>query len=238
MDRVIEERRMKFQHIIPRLFLPHSIVDVFVPQKYEPEDVACIYCTKYRVNFGCTVKTCPWARERYEAGVVDFTDLLREILRNVNDNRFNRRAVRLSKNKHYISMTPDHYVRFKEWRHILQAEQGIELDYRGIAALYLLAGTNILWIQLNDAITTVFGDADGFDHIPLRGIGLQDYVLYKTAKAIYTTKEHISTSELASRSVTGDDAFRKIVDAIMIASYGQWILELSKAEVINANHNK
>jgi hypothetical protein len=47
--------------------------------KFQPEDVACQYCTRYKV---CRQQqdTCPWLRERLEAGVVSYAELMLSLL--------------------------------------------------------------------------------------------------------------------------------------------------------------
>ncbi len=58
-------------------------------------------------------------------------------------------------------------------------------------------------------------------------ISEQDFALLSAARAIYERSGGISMAELANRDVIGDDAFRLIINALLIARYGTDALKLS-----------
>ena len=45
--------------------------------KYSPEDVDCRYCTESEDGC-CKLRSCPWLKERIEAGVVSYHEAVKQ----------------------------------------------------------------------------------------------------------------------------------------------------------------
>ena len=73
-------------------------------------------------------------------------------------------------------------------------------------------------------------DSDGFDFqsIQLSGIQPELYSVYQAAKAIAIGSHNITTADLASPELVTDEAFQLIICALLLAKYGDAILNFEK----------
>ncbi|NCC86289.1 MAG: hypothetical protein EOM05_00265 [Clostridia bacterium] len=62
------------------------------------------------------------------------------------------------------------------------------------------------------------------DKISLKGISTNGYALYQAARTIATGKTHIEVTELADDSLISAYVFKEIINAFMIAKYGDEIM--------------
>ena len=73
-------------------------------------------------------------------------------------------------------------------------------------------------------------DACGFDFqsVQLSGIQPELYSVYQAAKAISTGSHNITLADLASPELVTDEAFHLITGALLMAKYGDAVLNLEK----------
>ena len=73
-------------------------------------------------------------------------------------------------------------------------------------------------------------DSDGFDFQAVRLSGIQPelYSVYQAAKAISIGSRNITTADLASPELVTDEAFQLIICALILAKYGDVILNLER----------
>ena len=78
---------------------------------------------------------------------------------------------------------------------------------------------------------------DGFDFqtVHLRGIRLELYSVYQAAKAIAVGSCNITLADLASPGFVTDEAFHLIIYALLMAKYGDVILNLENGEIKDGN---
>lgn len=69
----------------------------------------------------------------------------------------------------------------------------------------------------------------------LRGISPHNYALYRAAVGLFTERRGVTLSEMADRELVDDDAFRLIINAMLIARYGIAAMKLKKEET---SHDK
>ena len=94
---------------------------------------------------------------------------------------------------------------------------------RFFAALYLFGSNRALCKRAWNSCMP-----GGFEpgYLVMRGVSAQDYTLIQAAKAIAHGEPSIAPGDLADAEVVDDEAFRLIVNALLIASYGPDVLKL------------
>ena len=65
----------------------------------------------------------------------------------------------------------------------------------------------------------------------MRGVSAHDYTLIQAAKAISGCGSGLELEDLADAEVVDDEAFRLIVNAMLIANYGPDVLKLGGTEI-------
>ena len=78
---------------------------------------------------------------------------------------------------------------------------------------------------------------DGFDFqaVHLRGIKTELYSVYQAAKAIAIGSCNITLADLASPELVTDEAFQLIICALLIAKYGDAVLNLENGAMKEGN---
>lgn len=92
---------------------------------------------------------------------------------------------------------------------------------RNLAALFLLTAYEDIWRRMIWKF-----DARGFDFqsVQLSGIQPELYSVYQAAKAISTGSHNITLADLAFPELVTDEAFHLIVCTLLLAKYGDAIL--------------
>lgn len=93
------------------------------------------------------------------------------------------------------------------------------------AALYLLTADHTLWRM---AVQAVQSDGIDFESICIRGVGLEGYVLFRTAKDLYRGMNRVTLSELTDRELINDEIFGLVITAFLIRRYGVGVLSAEK----------
>ena len=89
------------------------------------------------------------------------------------------------------------------------------------AVIYLLSVDEDLWCR---ACKHISEDKINWSEMILRGINVDSYALYQTAKTIATGKEYIHINEIADEQLIGNFSFKAIIHGILIAKNGISVL--------------
>lgn len=132
---------------------------------------------------------------------------------------FTDRVSRLDGSAGDIYRDESHRRRFQEqWK-----GQGAVPDRDAMcAALYLLTADPALWGMAAQAVQPELID---FAAICIRGIGLDGYVLFHSAKDLYKGTNRLSLSELTDPELVSDGTFWTVITAFLIRRYGAEALE-------------
>lgn len=95
-----------------------------------------------------------------------------------------------------------------------------------MAAVYLLTANPFLWSKSQTATTP---ECINFPAIHIHGVDLDGYVLFHTARDLYSGSKHIRLSELTDPELVSDEAFRLIVTAFLIRRYGAAVLSAERS---------
>lgn len=192
--------------------------------QYKPEDVDCKYCAEWR-HRRCQASGCPWLAERIEAGTVSYATVILKLFRNVKDADVVGRIGQLVLNfRGSLWLSAEHEF---NTRQLLQSVGfGAWRDPRYFSALYLFGSNRTLLKRAwNACLPRKFMP----EYISLYGISLHDYALVTAAKTILgvaDSGEAMPAELLADTEVIDDEAFRLIVNALLIANYGPAVLKM------------
>ena len=98
------------------------------------------------------------------------------------------------------------------------------------AAMYLLTANETLYWRMANCFCHSGVD---FSFAILRGISPHNYALYRAAVGLCTDRRGVTLSEMADRELVDDEAFRLIINAMLIARYGIAAMKLKKEEPTN-----
>ena len=201
-------------------------LEVKISYHYKPEDVACEYCVNSHRR-RCRITGCPWLAERIEAGVVSYASAVRELFGGVEDEAFIQRlgalvlhfrgSFWLNRENEYNMRLLLRSVGYQAWR-----------NPRFFAVLYLFGSNRGLMKRAWNACMP-----GGFEpmFLVMRGVSEHDYTLIQAAKAITGCGSGLELEDLADAEVVDDEAFRLIVNALLIANYGPDVLKLGGTEI-------
>ena len=96
---------------------------------------------------------------------------------------------------------------------------------RWLAAVYLLSAHAALWQKTLRAVRP--GQID-FANIRLGDTGIQDYVLYRTAKGICSGMLGATSEELSDPELVSDGTLLLVVSAAVIARYGPEAIRIGR----------
>ena len=192
--------------------------------QYKPEDVDCKYCAERR-HWRCQASGCPWLAERIEAGTVSYAAVILKLFRDIKDKAVVMRLGQLVLNfRGSVWLSAEHEF---NTRQLLQSIGfGAWRDPRYFAALYLFGSNRTL---LKRAWNACLPDRFIPEYILLHGISPHDYALVAVPKTILGVAgfEGAMPAELlADTEVIDDEAFRLIVNSLLIANYGPAVLRI------------
>ena len=171
----------------------------------------------FRRNHPCPLEQCVCLDERIVAGAIDLNEFVRDCFFPEAGVQLQARLER-SFNGCSIGffLSDSHRERWQHWR-----ERCFRMPNRNLAALFLLTAYGDIWRRMIWKF-----DASGFDFqsVQLAGIQPELYSVYQAAKAISTGSPKITRADLASPELVTDEAFHLIVCALLLAKYGDAIL--------------
>ena len=194
--------------------------------KNEMEDVECKFCTEYSRKKGrCTRRVCPWLAERIKAGSVGYEEALLDSFSS--DPRLGaklRTAVRLFHGSLWLN--EGHQQRMET----LKAKES-RCSWRDTPAYF--AAMYLLTADLDTAKRTAncfCRDGIMFSYATTKGISPHGYTLLSAARDIYASGDGVALTDLADMEVIDTEAFCLIVNALLIARYGNAVLEIQQKE--------
>ena len=190
--------------------------------KYRPEDVDCTLCTEYSKKTGCTAKGCPYLAERMEAGVVGYGEAVMETF--AHNRSLHPRLGQLIRQFPGSLWEDEAHRKRMDWQRTVLGIRPKRDTPQFLAAMYLITATETLYARAANCLCKSGLD---FRYARLPEISGQDFTLFSAARAIYERAGGISMADMADRELIGDDSFRIIVNALLIARYGTDALKLS-----------
>ena len=189
--------------------------------RYQAKDVDCQYCTNYSQENLCPLCECICLGERIEAGTLSLEKVIQDCLRGKLRMRLWKRLAQEIYPYPLRSFRSDeHRNRWMHWRTRYR-----RLSQRNQAALFLLTAYDDIWRRV---IWKVEDDGFDFDSVQLAGIVPELYSVYQAAKSISTGSQNITIADLASRELVTDEAFQLIICALLLAKYGDVILNFDR----------
>lgn len=209
--------QMEQQMMTPPYFKPRSHGRYSPGFQYSRDDMECPYCMNFRRNHPCPLEQCVCLDERIVAGAIDLNEFVRDCFFPEAGAQLQARLER-SFNGCSIGffLSDSHRERWQHWR-----VRCYRMSGRNLAALFLLTAYEDIWRRMIWKF-----DACGFDFqsVQLSGIQPELYSVYQAAKAISTGSRNITLADLASPELVTDEAFHLIVCALLLAKYGDAIL--------------
>lgn len=191
--------------------------------EYSARDCDCTACAhKTRKRTCASPSGCVCLRERLVAGCVPLTELLSVLTKEVAERPFVARVSRMLRQPLPIFETSGHQLRY-EAAH----KENLTSSAGQTAAVFLLTADPFLWSKARMSVNPEVID---FPAIRIHGVDLDGYVLFHTAKDLYTGTKHISLSELTDPELVSDSAFRLLVTAFLIRRYGAEILSAERSK--------
>ena len=198
------------------------------PFYYTPKDVECEYCQNYNRKHPCLLCECTCLEERIEAGVLELNEFVRDCFTPSPEPQLqNRMRQQFGERKSRFFLSDTHRRRWTHWRELCW-----HLSDRNKAALFLLTAYESLWRRM---IWKCGNDGFDFQAVHLRGIKPELYSVYQAAKAIAVGSSNITLADLASPELVTDEAFQLIICALLIAKYGDVVLNLENGAMKEAN---
>lgn len=189
---------------------------------YTPSDCDCRNCTYRAGRKKCgSPSGCVCLRERLVAGCVPLAELLEVLTAEVAAPPFVSRVSRLSKQDNRTFRDAAHKQRFEAAQ-----KENLANNTPQMAAVYLLTANPFLWSKSQTATTP---ECINFPAIHIHGVDLDGYVLFHTARDLYSGSKHIRLSELTDPELVSDEAFRLIVTAFLIRRYGAAVLSAERS---------
>ena len=190
-----------------------------------PEEVDCRYCTEYFPNVGCEALDCIVLPERIAAGVVGYEEIV------ANSFYYNpeliRRLQKLIKNFPGTMWADElHEQRFNYC--ISQCEETF-VSPAYYAAVYLLTSNDDLYRRSSRCFLK---SRLYLRDIQIIGISPYNYTLFAYARMLYSGKTNLPMTELVDGWTVPPEAFRFIVNAVIIAKHGVETLNITKTTTI------
>lgn len=190
--------------------------------KYRPEDVDCKLCTEYSKKTGCTAGGCPYLAERMEAGVVGYGEAVMETFSHCRP--IHPRLAQLIRHFPGSLWEDEAHRRRMDWQRAVLGCRPKRDTPQFFAAMYLITATEPLYARAANCLCKSGVD---FRYARLPDISMPDFALLAAARSICGESRSVSMADMADREAIGDDAFRPIINALLIARYGTDALKLS-----------
>ena len=198
------------------------------PFYYTPKDVECEYCQSYERKNPCLLCECICLEERIEAGVLNLSEFVRDCFAPSMEQQLQERMrQQFRERKSCFFLSDSHRRRWTHWRTLCW-----RLSDRNKAVLFLLTAYESLWRRM---VWKCGNDGFDFQAVHLHGIKPELYSVYQAAKAIVVGSSNITLADLASPDLVTDEAFQLIINALLMAKYGEVVLNLENGEIKEGN---
>ena len=212
-------RYFEEQMMTPPNFTPRGHGFYHSGFRYRPEDVECPCCMTYDRKHPCPLDQCVCLEERIEAGALDLAEFVEDCFCSDQDTQLqNRLREYLSHHDICCFLHDTHWKRWQHWR-----DRYYRMSTKNKAALFLLTAYEDIWRRV---IWNFDIDGFHFQSVRLSGIRTELYSVYQAAKAIAADGRNITSADLADPELVTDEAFQLIISALLLAKYGEAILNL------------
>ena len=194
---------------------------------YTPKDVECEYCQNYARKNPCLLCECTCLEERIEAGVLNLSEFVRDCFAPFMEPQLQERMRQQFGDRKSFFLSDTHRRRWTHWRALCWRLSG-----RNKAALFLLTAYESLWRRM---VWKCGNDGFDFQAVHLREIKPELYSVYQAAKAIAVGSSNITLADLASPELVTDEAFHLIICSLLMAKYGDVVLNLENGAVEEVN---
>lgn len=195
---------------------------------YTPKDVECEYCQNYDRKHPCLLCECACLEERFEACVLNLSEFVQDCFAPSMEPQLQKRMCQqFGEEKSHFFLSDTHRRRWTHWRALCW-----RLSDRNKAALFLLTAYESLWRRM---VWKCGNDGFDFQAVHLREIKPELYSVYQAAKAIAVGSCNITLADLASPELVTDEAFQLIINALLMAKYGDVILNLENGAMKEGN---
>lgn len=192
---------------------------VVTVEKYTPEELDCEYCAQF-TGQPCPLHECGYLVERACAGAITLQKLIKECFKPKRAAKLRNRLRTYKEQSCGFFRNNTHRSRWLKWRSALRGAPD-SLN----AAVFLLTAYD----ELGDRVLPyVRADGIAFEKVTLKGIAPGQYAVYQAVKSIVTGGEGISIDDLAYPELVGNEEFRLIVTALLLARYGEVVFSFEK----------
>jgi hypothetical protein len=164
----------------------------------------------------CSSNASSRVSNQIAGGVINYEEIVCNCFEKCKSHHLNVRLGDLIRNHDgELFLSPKHRSRFQTVCRI-QNEAIEKRNPSYLATLFLLTADDNLWCTAKDHIYLVSFD---FKKMHLHGINTDGYAIYQMAKTIHYAKEYIKLSEILDKHLIGEQAFKVIINSILIAKY-------------------
>ena len=189
--------------------------------RYSARDPTCRSCLGGQTRNGA-YRLCPYTHERLDIGALPYGELVERCFRRVKHTHFRNRVKDAVRRFPVFSFADSNHIhRLKEYLNHAGDPTGTRISPWNLASLYLITARETLWQRSEPALKE--GSAVRTS-VCAKGLSVQDYALYQMAKTLRRKEILVSPGELADRKLVSDETLRLIINAVLIAMYGQTII--------------
>lgn len=187
---------------------------------YSAEDVDCKLCTEYARKTGCPHAVCPFLTERIEAGVVSYQSAVNALI--PTNSSIRKRLPKLFQEyPGFLWADIQHKSRMELFNHRMGFNKSRNTPSY-YAAMFLLTSNNAIFLGAGNCF---YRSGIDFGFATLDGTSVHNQALFQAAKGLRNAGG-ITESELADPGQIDDEAFRLIINALLIAKYGTAVFKL------------
>lgn len=187
---------------------------------YFVEDVDCKLCTEYTRKTGCPHEVCPFLAERIEAGVVSYQSAVNALI--PTNSSIRKRLPKLfQEHPGFLWADIQHKSRMELFNHQMGFNKSRNTPSY-YAAMFLLTSNNAIFLGAGNCF---YRSGIDFGFATLDGTSVHNQALFQAAKGLRNAGG-ITESELADPGQIDDEAFRLIINALLIAKYGTSVFKL------------
>ncbi len=203
-------------------FLPRRS-GVIVVQRFRSEEGATRFERDYEhITAYCSSNGSSRVSNQIAGGVINYEEIVSNCFEKCEVHHLNVRLGDLIRSHDgELFLSPKHRSRFQTVCRIKnEAIENRRPAY--LATLFLLTADDNLWCAAKDHI---YLDRFDFKKMHLHGINTDGYAIYQMAKTIHYAKEYIKLNEISDKHLIGEQAFKGIINSILIAKYGAAMLQ-------------
>lgn len=187
--------------------------------RYSGRDPVCRNCLKSRSGSG-GYAICLYTHERLKDDALTYGELVERCFQGMEHTHLQNRIMDIThKFPTFSFANSGHIRRMAGYLSRAGDPAGTKMNPCSLAALYLLTARDSLWRQAKFML-----ERSAAGRASVRGLDVQEYALYQMAKMLRQRRIVVSPGELADKKLVNDATLRLIINAILVAMYGQKIM--------------